>query len=195
MFGASPAPQDETTPFHPRSPYGVAKVFAHHAVVHYREAYGLHASNGILFNHESPRRGTQFVTRKVVQGAVAASKDKHHRLYLGNLDARRDWGFAPEYVEAMWRMLQQGQPGDYVIATGESHSVRELCATAYGLLGLDWARHVFYDESQVRPTDVPDLRGDASKARRVLGWTPEATFSDLIQIMLLSEDGCPILKS
>jgi len=183
------------TPFYPRSPYGVSKVFAHHAVVHYREAYGLHASNGILFNHESPRRGTQFVTRKVVQGAIAASRNSRHRLYLGNLDARRDWGYAPEYVEAMWLMLQQDEPGDYVIATGENHSVRELCATAYGLLGLDWATHVFHDPRQERPTDVPALCGDAAKAQSVLGWRPKTTFTDLIRTMLLAEDGCPVLKS
>ena len=195
MFGDSEPPQYELTPFRPRSPYGVAKVFAHHAVVHYREAYGLHASNGILFNHESPRRGTQFVTRKVVQGAVAAAKDRHHKLYLGNLDARRDWGYAPEYVEAMWLMLQQPGPGDYVIATGESHSVRDLCATAFGLLGLDWAAYVYHDPRQERPADVPHLQGLPHKARRVLGWQPRTTFADLVRTMLLAEDGCPILRS
>jgi GDPmannose 4,6-dehydratase len=184
MYGSTPAPQSETTPFHPRSPYAIAKVFAHWMTIQYRDAYGMHASNGILFNHESPRRGGTFVTRKVTRGiaAILAGQEKH--LYLGNLDARRDWGYAPEYVEAMWRMLQQDSPDDYVIATGETHSVRELVEVAFGLVGLDWNDHVRIDERYFRPTEVDDLCGDASKAARVLGWRPTVTFAGLVRLML-----------
>jgi GDPmannose 4,6-dehydratase len=187
MFGSAPSPQSEATPFHPRSPYAIAKVFAHWMTVQYRDAWGLHASNGILFNHESPRRGETFVTRKVTRGiaAILAGHDEH--LYMGNLDARRDWGYAPEYVEAMWRMVQRDEPDDYVIATGETHSVREFLEVAFGLVGLDWQAHVRIDERYFRPTEVDDLRGDASKAARVLGWRPTTTFRDLVRLMLESD--------
>lgn len=185
MFGkVRESPQRETTPFNPRSPYAVSKVFAHFMTVDYREAYGLHASNGILFNHESPRRGGTFVTRKVTRGVAAILKGEQEHLYLGNLDAKRDWGYAPEYVEAMWRMLQQPQPDDYVIATGETHSVRELCEVAFGLVGLDWEHHVRVDERYFRPTEVDELRGDASKAAAVLGWQARTTFRGLVRLML-----------
>ena len=165
MYGAvRETPQTETTPFNPRSPYAVAKVFAHHMTVDYRDAYGLHASNGILFNHESPRRGATFLTRKVTRGVAAIVAGSAQTLYLGNLDARRDWGYAPEYVEAMWRMLQQDEPSDYVIATGEMHTVREFVERAFALVGLDWQAHVEIDPRYFRPTEVDELCGDASKA-------------------------------
>ena len=178
------SPQRETTPFNPRSPYAVAKVFAHYITVDYREAYGLHASNGILFNHESPRRGGTFVTRKVTRGVAGILAGTQEHLFLGNLEAQRDWGYAKEYVEAMWLMLQQPEPDDYVIATGEMHSVRELCEVAFGLVGLDWERHVRVDERYFRPTEVDELRGDPSKARERLGWEPRTTFRDLVRLML-----------
>jgi GDPmannose 4,6-dehydratase len=178
------SPQSERTPFNPRSPYAIAKVFAHFMVVDYRDAYGLHASNGILFNHESPRRGGTFVTRKVTQAVAAILAGKQEKVYLGNLDAKRDWGYAPEYVEAMWRMLQQDEPDDYVIATREMHTVRELCEVAFGLVGLDWERYVRVDEKYLRPTEVEELCGDASKARERLGWQARVTFRDLIRMML-----------
>ena len=178
------SPQSEMTPFNPRSPYAVAKVFAHFMTVDYREAYGLHASNGILFNHESPRRGGTFVTRKVTRAVAAILKGEQEYVYLGNLDARRDWGFAQEYVEAMWLMLQDPTPDDYVIATGAMHSVRELCEVTFGLAGLDWQRHVRIDERYLRPTDVDELCGDASKAKARFGWTPRTTFHDLVRMML-----------
>jgi GDPmannose 4,6-dehydratase len=178
------SPQSEMTPFNPRSPYAVAKVFAHFMTVDYREAYGLHASNGILFNHESPRRGGTFVTRKVTRAVAAILKGEQEYVYLGNLDARRDWGFAQEYVEAMWLMLQDPNPDDYVIATGEMHSVRELCEVTFGMAGLDWQRHVRIDERYLRPTDVDELCGDASKAKARFGWTPRTTFHDLVRMML-----------
>jgi GDPmannose 4,6-dehydratase len=185
MYGmVSESPQSERTPFNPRSPYAIAKVFAHFMVVDYREAYGLHASNGILFNHESPRRGGTFVTRKVTRGVAAILNGEQEHLYLGNLDAKRDWGFAKEYVEAMWRMVQRPDPDDYVIATGEMHSVRELCEVAFGLVGLDWERHVRIDERYLRPTEVDALCGDASKARECLGWQARTTFRDLVRLML-----------
>ena len=178
------SPQNERTPFNPRSPYAIAKVFAHFMVVDYREAYGLHASNGILFNHESPRRGGTFVTRKVTRAVAAILKGEQEHLYLGNLDARRDWGYAPEYVEAMWRMLQQPEPDDYVIATGEMHSVRELCEVAFRLAGLDWEQYVRVDPAYFRPTEVEELCGDASKATAKLGWKPQVRFAELVGIML-----------
>jgi GDPmannose 4,6-dehydratase len=184
MFGSAPSPQSETTPFHPRSPYAIAKVFAHWMTVQYRDAWSLHASNGILFNHESPRRGETFVTRKVTRGIAAILAGHDEPLYMGNLDARRDWGYAPEYVEAMWRMVQQDEPDDFVIATGETHSVREFVEVAFGLVGLDWQAHVRIDERYFRPTEVDDLRGDASKAARVLGWRPTTTFHGLVRLML-----------
>ncbi|MEA2528013.1 MAG: GDPmannose 4,6-dehydratase [Thermomicrobiales bacterium] len=177
-------PQRETTPFHPRSPYAVAKVFAHHLTVNYREAYGIFASNGILFNHESPRRGGTFVTRKVTRGIAQILSGRADKLYLGNLEARRDWGYAPEYVEAMWRILQQPEPDDYVIATGETHSVRELVEVAFDLVGRDWTDYVAIDPRYFRPAEVDLLLGDASKAARVLGWRPQTTFHDLVRIML-----------
>ena len=185
MYGrVSESPQTERTPFNPRSPYAIAKLFAHFMVVDYREAYGLHASNGILFNHESPRRGGTFVTRKVTRAIAAILKGDQEHLFLGNLDAKRDWGYAKEYVEAMWRMLQQPEPDDYVIATGETHSVRELCDVAFGLVGLDWERYVRIDERYLRPTEVDELCGDASKARDCLGWEARTTFRDLVRLML-----------
>jgi GDPmannose 4,6-dehydratase len=195
MYGlVREVPQRETTPFYPRSPYAVAKVFGHQMTVQYREAHGLFACNGILFNHESPRRGGTFVTRKVTRGVAQILTGEADKLYLGNLDAQRDWGYAPEYVEAMWRMLQHEEPDDYVIATGEMHSVRELVQIAFGLVGLDWTRFVRIDERYFRPTEVDQLLGDASKAARVLGWRPHTTFADLVRIMLaadLEEFGLP----
>jgi GDPmannose 4,6-dehydratase len=185
MFGkVAQSPQNERTPFYPRSPYAVAKVFAHQMTIQYREAHGLFATNGILFNHESPRRGGTFVTRKVTRGIAAILAGKAEKLYLGNLEARRDWGYAPEYVEAMWLMLQQPEPDDFVIATGEMHSVRELVAAAFALVGLDPEKHVEIDARYFRPTEVDELCGDASKALRVLGWQPRTTFHDLVQLML-----------
>jgi GDPmannose 4,6-dehydratase len=184
MFGLAPAPQRESTPFHPRSPYAAAKVCAHMITVNYREARGLFACCGILFNHESPRRGENFVTRKVTRGVAQILAGTAHELRLGNLDAKRDWGHARDYVHAMWLMLQQEQPDDYVIATGVSRSVRELVETAFGLVGLDWRDHVVVDPAYVRPADVQDLRGDARKARDHLGWTATTKFDELIQEML-----------
>ncbi len=177
-------PQTERTPFNPRSPYAVSKVFAHFMTIDYREAYGLHASNGILFNHESPRRGGTFVTRKVTRGIASILKGEQQHLFLGNLDAKRDWGYAKEYVEAMWLMLQHHEPDDYVIATGEMHSVRELCEIAFGLVGLDWEKYVRVDQAYFRPTEVDELCGDASKALEALGWEPATKFRDLVRIML-----------
>ena len=184
MFGdAGESPQKETTPFHPRSPYGVAKVYAHWITVNAREAYGLHASSGILFNHESPRRGVEFVTRKITRAAARIALKKEEDLRLGNLDARRDWGFAGDYVRAMWRMVQEDRADDFVIATGSTHTVREVCEVAFGTLGLDWERHVNVDERFLRPADVQALVGDASKARTRLDWRPAVTFEELIRKM------------
>lgn len=188
LFGGSPeSPQNETTPFVPRSPYACAKAFAFHAVRNYREAYAMHASNGILFNHESPRRGAQFVTRKVTLAAARISLGKQQILELGNLDARRDWGFAGDYVEAMWRMLQQPEPSDFVVATGVSHSVRDLCAVAFASVGLHWQDHVRVSDAHLRPSDVDEVVGDASRAQQVLGWTPNMSFQELIQTMVESD--------
>jgi len=185
MFGkVRESPQTETTPFNPRSPYGIAKLFAHFMTVDYREAYGLHASNGILFNHESPRRGGTFVTRKVTRGIASILSGEAKHVYLGNLEAKRDWGYAKEYVEAMWLMLQRDEPDDYVIATGETHTVRELCETAFGLAGLDWERYVRIDEQYLRPTEVDELCGDASKAAAQLGWSARTRFHELVGLML-----------
>jgi GDPmannose 4,6-dehydratase len=185
MFGkVVETPQSEQTPFYPRSPYAVAKVFAHWMTVQYREAYGIFAANGILFNHESPRRGGTFVTRKVTTAIAEILTGKAEHVYLGNLDARRDWGYAKEYVEAMWQMLQLAEPQDFVIATGEMHSVRELCEVAFGLVGLDWEAHVRIDPRYFRPTEVDELCGDASKAEQVLGWRPRTRFHDLVRLML-----------
>jgi GDPmannose 4,6-dehydratase len=179
-------PQTETTPFHPRSPYAVAKAFAHYATVNYRESYGLHASCGILFNHESPRRGENFVTRKITLGLARIAAGLQESIALGNLDARRDWGFAGDYVDAMWRMLQQETPDDYVIATGETHSVREFLDEAAAHIGggMDWSRHVVIDPRHYRPAEVDLLVGDASKAKRALGWTPRVSFRELVRMMV-----------
>ena len=184
MYGSAPAPQDERTPFHPRSPYACAKVFAFHTTVNYRESYGLFAVNGILFNHEGPRRGETFVTRKITRAVADIEAGLTDTVYLGNLDARRDWGYAGDYVEAMWRMLQHGEPDDFVVATGESHTVREFCELAFLHAGLDWERHVRYDARYERPAEVHHLRGDASKARRVLGWEPKVRFPELVAMMV-----------
>jgi GDPmannose 4,6-dehydratase len=184
MFGSAPAPQNEQTPFRPRSPYAVAKVAAHWLAANYREAYGLFICNGILFNHESPRRGETFVTRKVTRAAARIKMGLQDELFLGNLDAVRDWGFAGDFVEAMWLMLQQDEPGDYVVATGRSHSVRELLEHAFGLLGLDWSDHVRLDPKYLRPTEVDRLQGDATLARERLGWEPRVSFEELVGMMV-----------
>jgi GDPmannose 4,6-dehydratase len=176
-------PQTEKTPFYPRSPYACAKVYSHWQTVNYREAYGLFASNGILFNHESPRRGETFVTRKITRAATRIKEGLQDKLYLGNLDAKRDWGFAGDYVEAMWLMLQQEKPDDFVIATGETHSVREFLDEVFRLLNLDWKEHVVIDPRYFRPAEVDLLLGDAAKARRVLGWQPRVTFKSLAKMM------------
>ena len=185
MFGkAVETPQRESTPFYPRSPYGVAKVYGHWITVNYRESYGLYAVSGILFNHESPRRGLEFVTRRVSHGVARIARGRAKRLTLGNLDARRDWGFAGDYVDAMWRMLQQAEPEDFVIGTGETHSVRELCEVAFGHVGLDWRRHVEVDPALVRPAEVDVLQADPARARRGLGWQPRVGFADLVRMMV-----------
>ncbi len=184
LFGnTTEVPQHETTSFSPRSPYACAKLYAFYITRNYREAYGLSASNGILFNHESPRRGETFVTRKITRAATRIKLGLQEHLYLGNLEARRDWGYAPEYVEAMWLILQHEKPDDYVIATGESHSVREFLEEAFGLLSLDWRRHVQADPRYHRPTEADHLLGDASKARKILGWQPKVKFKDLVRLM------------
>jgi GDPmannose 4,6-dehydratase len=177
-------PQSETTPFYPRSPYGVAKVYGHWITVNYRESYGLHASSGILFNHESPRRGLEFSTRKVTHGVARIKKGIDRELRLGNLDSKRDWGFAGDYVRAMWLMLQQDVAEDFVVATGETHSIRELCEVAFSRVGLKWEDHVVQDERFFRPAEVDLLVGDASKARTRLGWKTEIGFVELIEMMV-----------
>lgn len=185
MYGkVAETPQSETTPFHPRSPYACAKVFAHHATVNYREGYSMFNCSGILFNHESPRRGETFVTRKITRAVARIKAGLDDSLFLGNLDAKRDWGYAPEYVEAMWLMLQQETPQDYVIATGKTHSVREFLTEAFGCVGLDWRDFVKHDPRYERPAEVDLLLGDPSKAARVLGWKPKTTFKELIRIMV-----------
>jgi len=188
MFGAAPPPQDETTPFVPRSPYACAKVFAHQLCQNYRDAYGIFISCGILFNHESPRRGIPFVTRKVTRAVARIRHNLDSKLYLGNLEARRDWGFAGDYVEAMWTMLQQPKADDYVIATGESHSVRELCEVAFAELDLDWKKYVEIDPRYFRPTEVDHLHGNPAKARQELGWKPKVTFRQLVQMMVRADE-------
>jgi GDPmannose 4,6-dehydratase len=180
-------PQTERTPFHPRSPYACAKAYAYWQTVNYREAYGLYACNGLLFNHESPRRGKTFVTRKITTAAARIKHGLQQHVYLGNLDARRDWGFAGDYVRAMWLMLQQDQPDDYVIASGETHSVRELCELAFSHVGLRWQDHVRIDENYLRPSEVDFLQGDASKAKRDLGWEPEVSFTELVAMMMRTD--------
>ncbi len=201
MFGQAPeVPQRETTPFHPRSPYGCAKVYAFHQTVNYREAYGLFAVNGILYNHESERRGETFVSRKITRAVTRIAAGLQKTLYLGNLEARRDWGYAPEYVEAMWRMMQENDPDDYVIATGESHTVREFVEAAFEEVGLDWQAHVEIDPRYLRPSEVDHLEGDASKAKRKLGWEPRVRFRELVKRMVaadrsIAEDEAVLLAS
>jgi GDPmannose 4,6-dehydratase len=188
MYGkVQEVPQKETTPFYPRSPYGCAKVFSYWTTVNYREAYNIHASNGILFNHESPRRGETFVTRKITRALSRIMAGKQKELYLGNLDAKRDWGYAKDYVEAMWMMLQQPQADDYVIATGETHSIRELLDIAFGLVGRDWSDLVKIDPKYYRPTEVELLIGDATKAHEKLGWKPKLSFKDLVRLMVVED--------
>jgi GDPmannose 4,6-dehydratase len=201
MYGKVQAvPQTETTPFWPRSPYAVAKVFAYWATVNYRESYGLHASNGILFNHESPRRGETFVTRKITRAVARIKRGVQKELYLGNLDARRDWGYAKEYVEGMWRILQQDEPDDYVMATNETHTVQEFCQEAFGHVGLDWKEFVKHDARYERPAEVDLLIGDPAKAKAKLGWEAQTKFRDLVKLMVdadlravdgVVEKGCP----
>jgi GDPmannose 4,6-dehydratase len=185
MFGCvREIPQTENTPFYPRSPYGCSKVYAYWITVNYRESYGVHASNGILFNHESPRRGGTFVTRKITSAVAHIAAGLQDKLYLGNLDAKRDWGYAKEYVEAMWLMLQQDQPDDYVIATNETHSVREFLDLAFGCVNLDWRKYVEIDPRYYRPAEVNVLIGDYSKAKRQLGWEPKTKFAELVKLMV-----------
>jgi GDPmannose 4,6-dehydratase len=190
MFGkALTVPQNESTPFHPRSPYGVAKVYGHHVTVNYRESYDIHAVSGILFNHESPRRGLEFVPRKVTHGAARIALGLDRQLKMGNLDAERDWGYAADYVRAMWLMLQRDEPTDYVIATGIAHSVRDLCQIAFERVGLDYTDHVVVDPALYRPAEVDHLRGDASRAQAELGWSPTVAFKDLIEMMVDADLG------
>lgn len=184
MFGSAPAPQSENTPFQPRSPYAAAKVYAYWMVRNYREGYDLFACNGILFNHESPRRGETFVTRKITRGIAQILADREKYIYLGNLSAKRDWGYAPEYVEVMWKMLQQDAPADYVVGTGEAHSVEEFVDEAFKYVNLDRHKHVIIESAYFRPTEVPELRADAGKARDKLGWVPRISFKDLVKIMV-----------
>ncbi len=184
MFGSAAPPQSETSAFQPRSPYAIAKVYSYWMTVNYRQAYGLFATNGILFNHESPRRGETFVTRKVTRAVARIRGGMQKKVFLGNLESKRDWGYAPEYVEAMWSMLQLEAPDDFVLGTGESHSVRELVVEAFGYAGLDWHEHVEIDKGYFRPTEVDFLQADASKARKALGWSPKVTFRELVRIMV-----------
>ena len=187
MFGAATPPQSEKTTFHPRSPYAAAKVYAYYIVQNYREAYGIFAANGILFNHESPRRGETFVTRKITRAATQIKLGLKEKLYLGNLDAKRDWGFAGDYVEAMWMMLQQEKPDDFVIATGETHSVREFAEKVFAKLGLDYNKYVMVDQRYFRPTEVDVLLGDSAKAKKILGWQPKISFENLIDMMIAAD--------
>ena len=188
MFGrVLETPQKETTPFYPRSPYGVAKVYGHFITVNYRESYDMFAVSGILFNHESPRRGLEFVTRKITDGVAKIKAGKQKKLALGNLDAMRDWGYARDYVEAMWRMLQQDKPQDFVIATNTAHSVKDLVEIAFGYAGLDWRKHVELDKSLWRPAEVDRLQGDYSKAQRLLGWKPSTSFRELVELMTAAD--------
>jgi GDPmannose 4,6-dehydratase len=184
MFGSTPPPQNEMSAFHPRSPYAVAKLYAHWMTVNYREAHHVFACSGILFNHESPRRGENFVTRKITRGVAQILAGKTDKLRLGNLDSKRDWGHARDYVEAMWLMLQQDEPDDFVIASGAQHSVRDFAETAFAVAGLDWEKYVVVDPAYLRPADVDDLRGDPSKAEKKLGWKPRTPFEELVREML-----------
>ena len=205
MFGAAPAPQNENTPFMPRSPYAAAKVYSYWMVKNYREGYNLFATNGILFNHESPRRGENFVTRKITMGLSRIKAGITDKLYLGNLEAKRDWGFAPEYVEAMWSMLQHEKPDDFVLGTGETHSIKEFLDEAFEYLNMDWKDYVEIDSRYFRPTEVEYLKADYSKAKKEIGWTPRITFKDLVKIMvdydlkmqnqLSPKEGSKILKN
>jgi GDPmannose 4,6-dehydratase len=191
MFGKAQAvPQSETTAFHPRSPYGVAKLYGHWITVNYREAYDLHASSGILFNHESPLRGVEFVTRKISLAAARIKRGLQTELRLGNLEAKRDWGYAKEYVEGMWLMLQQDQPGDFVLATGETHTVEDFARAAFAAAGLTWQDHVVIDPAFMRPAEVDLLLGDPSKARRVLGWQQRTSFDELVRLMVAADLDC-----
>ena len=187
MFGSAPPPQSEETVFHPRSPYACAKVFGHNITVNYRESYGVHASNGILFNHESPRRGETFVTRKITRAVARIKHGVQQKLFLGNLDARRDWGYAPDYVRAMWVMLQQDTPDDFVIGTAEAHTVREFVELAFASADMDWHKYVEVDARYFRPAEVDYLLADVSKARKVLGWEPTVTFTELVHIMVKAD--------
>jgi len=184
IYGRSPGPQNEKTPFQPVSPYAVAKLFAYWTTVNYRDSYGMYACNGILFNHESPRRGENFVTRKITRAIARIKHGLMDKLYMGNLNARRDWGYAPDYVEAMWMMLQQGKPDDYVIATGQTHTVREFLEEAFGYAGLDYKKHVEIDKQYFRPLEVNTLQGDVRKAKKKLGWQPRMSFKELVRIMV-----------
>jgi GDPmannose 4,6-dehydratase len=187
MFGKAKVPQNENTPFHPRSPYAIAKVYAYHATVNYRESYGMFCCNGILFNHESPRRGIEFVTRKITDGVARIYHGLSNELRLGNLDAKRDWGYAGDYVKAMHLILEQKEPDDFVIATGESHSVKEFVELAFAEVGLDWKKYVTHDKRFMRPADVPDLLGDITKAKQKLGWEPDIKFNELIKMMMKAD--------
>jgi GDPmannose 4,6-dehydratase len=185
MFGkVKEVPQTENTPFHPRSPYGVAKVYGHYITVNYRESYDIFAASGILFNHESPRRGLEFVTKKVTNAAAKIKLGLQDYLYLGNMDSKRDWGYAKDYVEAMWLMLQQDGPDDYVVATGQSHSVKEWAQAAFECLDMDWEKYVKIDQKFIRPAEVDMLIGDSSKAQKILGWKPKVNFKELVRIMV-----------
>lgn len=187
MFGESPPPQNELTPFLPKSPYAIAKVTAHNLACHYRSTYGMHICNGILFNHESPRRGENFVTRKITLGAAKISHGLQDKLKLGNIDAKRDWGYAPEYVGAMWEMMQHPLPDDYVVATGITHTVKDFLEVAFSSVGLDWEKYVEYDKSCARPADVQTLLGDASKIKAKLGWVPKVAFKELVEFMVRND--------
>ncbi len=187
LFGSTPPPQNEHSPFHPRSPYATAKLYAYWATINYREAYGIHATNGILFNHESPRRGETFVTRKITRAVAAISQGKQEKLFLGNLDAVRDWGYAKEYVESMWLMLQQENPDDYVVATGVGATIEEFCEEAFGLVGLDWRKYTVEDPRYFRPSEVDALIGDASKAATLLGWKAKTHWRELTSVMVNSD--------
>jgi GDPmannose 4,6-dehydratase len=195
LFGSTPPPQSEDSPFHPRSPYAVSKIYGYWAAVNYREAYGLHANNGILFNHESPRRGEDFVTRKITRSVSRIVAGNQKKLLMGNIDNRKDWGFAPDYVECMWRILQQDEPDDFVIGTGENHSVKDFLELAFGYVGLDWKKFVEIDPKFFRPADVNYTQADASKAKRLLNWSPRVNFEEMVSIMMdydLRIEGCAL---